>query len=383
MPGGVLLIARNGQVVLEEAIGVQDPKSASPSPMPKDAIFRIYSMTKPIVSAGVMMLVEDGKVQLGDLASKYFPELKELKVGVEKPGPGGKPVLELVPAQREMTVQDLLRHTSGLTYGIFGKSLVKDEYIKNKVDARDLTSDELIKRLATVPLHYQPGTTWEYSRSTDVLGVLIERVSGKPLDEYLQERIFGPLQMKDSGFWVEPSKQSRVAEAFAIDPDTKEPVTVSDVRKKPDFLSGGGGMVSTARDYLRFSQAMLGGGALDGVRILSPHTVRYMTSDHLAGKRGPNDAPGPGQGFGLGFAVRIAQGEAPTAGSVGEFTWGGLAGTAFWVDPREKLIAIWMMQAPGARNEMRTLLRSLVYAALVDESPVDTVDTKAIEATRL
>ena len=324
-----MLIARNGQVVLEEAIGVQDPKSASPSPMPKDAIFRIYSMTKPIVSVGVMMLVEEGKVQLSDPASKYFPELKELKVGVEKPGPRGKPVLELVPMQREMTVQDLLRHTSGLTYGIFGKSLVKDEYLKNKVDGRDLTSEELIKRLATVPLHYQPGTTWEYSRSTDVLGVLIERVSGKPLDEYLQERIFGPLQMKDSGFWVEPSKQSRIAEAFAVDPDTKQPVAVSDVRQKPSFLSGGGGMVSTARDYLRFSQAMLEGGALDGVRILSPHTVRFMTSDHLGGIRGPNDAPGAGQGFGLGFAVRVAQGEAPTAGSVGEFTWGGLAGTAF------------------------------------------------------
>ena len=291
MPGGVLLIARDGQVVLEEAFGVQDPKRGAPTPMPKDAIFRIYSMTKPIVSAGVMMLVEEGKVQLGDRASKYFPEFERLEVGVEKAGPGGKPVLELVPAEREITVQDLLRHTSGFTYGIFGKSLVKDQYLKNKVDGGELTSDEQIKRLASVPLQYQPGTTWEYSRSTDVLGVLIERVSGKTLDAFLQERIFGPLQMKDSGFWVEAAKQSRIAEAFAVDPDTKQPVVVTDIRQKPSFLSGGGGMVSTARDYLRFSQALLDGGVLDGARILSPHTVRYMTADHLGSMRAPSSTP--------------------------------------------------------------------------------------------
>lgn len=366
MPGGVLLIARDGQVVLEEAIGVLDPKTSAP--MTKDAIFRIHSMTKPITSAALMMLVEEGKVQLTDVASKYFPELKTLQVGVEKPGPKGS-VLELVPAQREMTVQDLLRHTSGLTYGIFGKSLVKDEYLKAKVDARDATSEEFIKRLATVPLHYQPGTTWEYSRSTDVLGVLIERVTGKSLEAFLQERILGPLKMKDSGFWVaDASQQARIAQPFELDPDTKQPVDLADVRNKPSFFSGGGGMVSTARDYLRFAEAMRNGGALDGVRILAPHTVRMMASDHTGGIRGPSYVPGAGYGFGLGFAVRVAEGEAVFPGSVGDYTWGGYAGTTFWIDPHERLVALWLMQAPGARSEIRTLFRSLVYSALVAPS---------------
>jgi CubicO group peptidase (beta-lactamase class C family) len=363
MPGGVLLIARDGHVVLEEAIGVLDPKTSAP--MSKDAIFRIHSMTKPIVSAAVMMLVEEGKVQLTDVASKYFPEWKSLQVGVEKPRPDGSAALELVPAQREMTVHDLLRHTSGLTYGIFGKSLVKDEYLKGKVDARDVTSDELIKRLATVPLHYQPGTTWEYSRSTDVLGVLIERVSGQSLDVFLQQRILGPLKMKDSGFWVADSGQhARIAQPFAVDPDTKQPIDLVDVRNKPPIFSGGGGMVSTARDYLRFAQAMLDGGTLDGARILAPHTVRLMASDHTGGIRGPSYAPGPGYGFGLGFAVRVAEGEATTPGSVGDYSWGGYAGTTFWIDPKERLVALWLMQAPGARAETRSLFRTLVYSAL-------------------
>jgi CubicO group peptidase (beta-lactamase class C family) len=364
MPGGVLLIARNGEVVLEEAIGVLDPKTSTP--MSKDAIFRIHSMTKPITSAAVMMLVEEGKVQLADPASKYFPELKSLQVGVEKPGPKGTTTLELVPQQREMTVQDLLRHTSGLTYGIFGKSLVKDEYLKAKVDARDVTSDELIARIAKVPLHYQPGTTWEYSRSTDVLGVLVERVSGQSLDVFLQERILGPLKMKESGFWVaDASQHARIAQPFAVDPDTKLPVDLADVRRKPTYFSGGGGMVSTARDYLRFAQAMLNGGTLDGARILAPHTVRLMASDHTGGIRGPSYAPGAGYGFGLGFAVRVAEGEAVTPGSVGDHSWGGYAGTIFWIDPQERLIALWMMQAPGARAETRALFRTLVYSALV------------------
>lgn len=368
MPGGVLLIARDGEVVLEEAIGVLDPKTSAP--MSKDAIFRIHSMTKPIVSAAVMMLVEEGKVQLTDVASKYFPELKTLHVGVEKARPDGSAVLELVPAQREMTVHDLLRHTSGLTYGIFGKSLVKDVYLKENVDARDVTSDELIARLAKVPLHYQPGTTWEYSRSTDVLGVLVERVSGQSLDVFLEQRILGPLKMKDSGFWVKDSSQhARIAQPFAVDPDTKLPIDLVDVRSKPTFFSGGGGLVSTARDYLRFAQAMLEGGALDGARILAPHTVRLMASDHTGGMRGPSYTPGPGYGFGLGFAVRVAEGEAVMPGSVGDYSWGGYAGTTFWIDPRERLVALWLMQAPGARAETRTLFRTLVYSALVSPSP--------------
>jgi CubicO group peptidase (beta-lactamase class C family) len=196
--------------------------------------------------------------------------------------------------------------------------------------------------------------------------VLIERVTGRSLDKFLRERILGPLKMKDSGFWVpDASQHARIAQPFAVDPDTKQPIDLVDVRNKPTFFSGGGGMVSTARDYLRFAQAMLNGGTLEGTRILSPHTVRLMTSDHTGGIRGPSYVPGAGYGFGLGFAVRVAEGEAVFPGNVGDYSWGGYAGTTFWIDPREKLIALWLMQAPGARAETRTLFRALVYSALV------------------
>ena len=366
IPGAVVLIVRNGKVEVDEVFGVIDAKSGAP--MPKDAIFRIYSMTKPIVSVGVMMLVEEGKVQLSDPASKYFPEFRDLKVGLEKPGPDGKPALELAPMQREMSVLDLLRHTSGLTYGVFGTSLVKTEYGKADVDSNDLDNQELIRRLTKVPLQFQPGTTWEYGRSTDVLGALIERVSGKTLDVFLKERILGPLKMSDTDFWVDPSKHARIAEPFALEPLNKQPINLINVRTRPQYLSGGGGMVSTARDYLRFAQMLLNGGELDGVRIVSPHTIRFMTTDHTAGitgaARGPAYGPGPGYGFGLGFAVRQTNGNAPWPGTAGDYNWGGLGGTYFWIDPEQKTIAIWMMQSVAQRVYMRGLYRGLVYGAM-------------------
>lgn len=362
IPGAVILVARNGSPVYSEAIGVLDPKNGAPMRM--DAIFRIYSMTKPVVSVGVMMLVEEGRLQLADPVSKYLPELKGLKVGVEKKDASGKPVLEEVPAQREMTVQDLMRHTSGLTYGVFGASLVKSEYNKAKVLSDDQTNAEMVAKLGKLPLAYQPGSTWEYSMSTDVLGALIERISGQMLDVFLAQRILGPLGMKDTGFWVEPSQQARIAEPFAVDPDSKAKVTLTDIHRPRRWLSGGGGMVSTAADYLRFSQMLLNGGALDGVRIVSRKSVEHMTSDHLGAVRGPAYLPGPGYGFGLGFAVRTATGQSSVPGSPGEHNWGGFGGTAFWIDPQEKLIAIWMMQAPGQRTYYRALFRSYVYSAL-------------------
>jgi CubicO group peptidase (beta-lactamase class C family) len=279
--------------------------------------------------------------------------------------------LELVPAAREITIQDLLRHTSGFTYGIFGKSLVKDEYKKLDVDSWDQTNAEVMKKLAAAPLQFQPGTTWEYSRSVDVLGHLLERISGQPLDQYLQEKLFKPLGMKDSGFWVAPEKQGRIAEAFETDPDTKAKVSLIDIRKAPKLLSGGGGAVSTAGDYLRFTQMLLNGGELDGVRILSRKTVAYMLSDHLGTvratslQRGAAYLPGPGYGFGLGFAVRTESGEASTPGTVGDANWGGLGGTYFWVDPKENLSVVWMAQGPGQRNYYRQLVRTGVYGALV------------------
>ena len=353
IPGAVMMVQRDGRLVYSRTLGKQDP--ASGTPMQQDSIFRAYSMTKPIVTVGAMMLVEEGRLMLSDPVSKHIPELKGLKVGVEKDGK-----LELVAAQREPTIQDLMRHTSGFTYGVFGKSLVKDLYTKNKIDSTDQTNAELVKKLAKVPLMYQPGTTWEYSRSTDVLGHVIERVTGQPLDEYLQARILGPLGMKDTAFFVEPAKLGRLAEAFAKNPDSGAAQNLLNVRTKPKFLAGGQGLVTTAADYLRFAQMLLNGGELEGVRLLSRKTVEYMSSDQLGAIRGP----GPGYGFGLGFAVRLANGVASTEGTAGDYNWAGLGGTYFWVDPKERLIAVWMMQAPAQRNYYRELFRNMVYGAL-------------------
>ena len=353
IPGAVIVVHKDGKTVYAKALGRQDPRAEAP--MREDSLFRIYSMTKPIVSVAAMMLVEEGRITLSDPVSKHIPELKGLKVGVEKDGK-----LDLVNAQREPTVQDLLRHTSGFTYGVFGRSMVKDLYAKNDVDSSDHTNADLVRKLAQVPLHYQPGTTWEYGRSTDVLGHLLERVSGEALDVHLQRRLFSPLGMKDTGFFVEAARQGRIAEAFATDPDSKRPVTMLEIRQKPKYLAGGQGLVSTAADYLRFARMLLNGGELDGVRILSRKTVDYMTSDHLGSIRGP----GPGYGFGLGFAVRHANGLSATNGSAGDYNWAGLGGTYFWVDPKERLIGVWMMQAPNQRNYYRELFRNMVYGAL-------------------
>ena len=353
IPGVVMVVQQDGKLVFSRTLGKQDP--ASGTPMREDSIFRIYSMTKPIVSVGLMMLVEEGRVTLSDPVSKHIPELKGLAVGVEK---GDK--LEIVPAQRQPTIQDLLRHTSGFTYGVFGKSMVKDLYTKNGVDRDDHSNAELVRKLAGVPLMYQPGTTWEYGRSTDVLGHLIERVTGQTLDVYLQARILGPLGMKDTAFFAEPAKLPRLAEAFAKDPDSGAAVNLLKVRAMPKYLAGGQGLVSTAADYMRFAQMLLNGGVLGDVRILSPKTVQFMTSDQLGAIRGP----GPGYGFGLGFAVRLANGLSATNGSTGDYNWAGYGGTYFWIDPKERLIAIWMMQAPNQRNYYRELYRNMVYGAM-------------------
>ncbi len=361
IPGAVMLVARNGRVAYFEAVGMQDPKSGTP--MQKDSIFRIYSMTKPIVSVAAMMLVEEGRMQLADPVSKYLPELKGLKVGVETKDATGKAVLELVPSRREMTVQDLLRHTSGIAYDYFGKSLVKDAYKANKVDDWDQTNSEFVQRLTKVPLHHQPGSTWEYSLSTDVLGHLIERLTGSTLDRFVEARILEPLGMKDTAFQVEPAKHGRIAEALASDSDAKG-MHWEQVRSPRKRLSAGAALLSTAEDYFRFTQMLLNGGELDGVRLLSRKTVEYMTSDHLGAVRGPAYLPGPGHGFGLGFAVRTAAGESNTPGSVGDYWWGGYGGTYFWVDPKEKLIAIWMMQSVGNRSYYRMLYRTMVYSAM-------------------
>jgi CubicO group peptidase (beta-lactamase class C family) len=362
IPGATLLLAR-GDVVREKSYGRQGPDGAAL--MTLDAIFRIYSMTKPVVSVAIMMLAEQGRLLISDPVSRYFPALA--KVQVARSDADGKLVLD--PCVRAMTIQDLLRHTAGLTYGIFGAaSHVKAAYLASGIDSGHMSNADLVACLATLPLAFQPGTTWEYSRATDVLGALIEKISGQTLDVFLDEHIFTPLQMPDTGFWVAPEQQHRLAEPFAIDPVTHKAVRLIDVRKRPVFLSGGGGLVSTAADYLRFARMLQGAGELDGVRLLSRKTVAFMTSDHLVqmpqASAGPGYLPGPGYGFGLGFAVRTAIGGAWTPGSVGDFHWSGLAGTYFWIDPQEDLIAIWLMQAPEQRDRFRQLVRNLVHASL-------------------
>jgi CubicO group peptidase (beta-lactamase class C family) len=364
IPGAVLLVARHGKIAYFEAFGMRD--KAKGAPMTKDAIFRIYSMTKPITSVAVMMLAEEGRLRLADPASKYLPQLARLKVGVEKADGQSDPALTMVSATREMTIQDLLRHTSGLTYGVFGRSAVKTLYTQAGVGSQDDTNADMIEKLSKLPLAYQPGTTWEYSHSTDVLGRVLEVVSGMPLDRFFQERIYGPLGMKDSGFVVPQAKHDRLAQP-STNPDTGEPERVLDVTKPRKFLSGGGGSVSTAEDYLRFCLMLLNGGQLDGARLLGRKTVELMTADHLgpiAG--GARFLPGAGFGFGLGFAVRKDIGGATTPGSVGEFYWGGWAGTSFWIDPTEKLAVVFMIQAPSQQPYYPSLIRMLVEQALVD-----------------
>jgi CubicO group peptidase (beta-lactamase class C family) len=366
IPGAVLLVARHGRIAMFEAVGARDPQSKGP--MPRDGIFRIYSMSKPITSVAAMILFEEGKLTLDQPVSRYIPQLGGLKVGVEKPDAGGgAPTLELQPARRDMTIHDLLRHTSGLTYGFFGPGLVKKAYAEATLWADYPTNAEFVDRLARLPLAYQPGTTWDYSHSTDVLGRVIEVVAGGTLLQFEKERILDPLGMKDTSFYVtDPAKHGRVVEPFANDRSFGVGATFNDPRVAQKWESGGGGMVSTALDYARFCQMLLNGGSLDGKRILGPRTVAYMTTDHLgpAITPGPLYLPGAGFGFGLGFAVRAAAGVSPFAGSVGEYNWGGAGGTYFWVDPREDLFVVFMMQSPKQRVPYRAVLKDMVYAAI-------------------
>ena len=369
IPGAVVVVARKGRIAYFDTVGFRD--KSSNAPMPPDAIFRIASMTKPLVSVATMMLYEEGRLLLTDPVSKYIPELANRQVGVEKLDPAtGKTVFYTMPATSEMTIQDLLRHTSGFTYGNRGTTQVHKLYEGAMSGlTRELTPQEFITRLAKLPLLNQPGTTWEYGFSTDVLGRVVEVVSGKPLGEVLAERIFRPLKMTDTGFVVTADRQARLAQALAIDPDTNKEIKLFDSTKPPKFECGGGCGVSTAGDYVRFTQMLLNRGTLEGARILGRKTVEYMTSDHLGTQiaPGPSYSPGPGYGFGLGFAVRKDTGVAALTGSAGDYNWGGAYGTGFWVDPKEELTVIFMAQAPGPiRVHYRQLLKTLVLQAIVN-----------------
>jgi CubicO group peptidase (beta-lactamase class C family) len=367
MPGAVIMVARNGKLVYSQAVGMQD--QAANKPMALDSIFRIYSMTKPIVTVGAMILVEEGKLALHEPVSKYIPEFKDMQVGIETFNSAmGTSTFQTIQAKRQITIQDLLRHTSGLTYGVFtGKTHIGKMY--NDANLwQQKTIEEFCQALAKIPLRNEPGTVWEYGHSTDVLGRVIEVASGQPLDAFIAERVLKPLKMVDTGWDVPAEKQGRIAEPKAGGDKDWDPVVMLDPRKKATLFAGGHGMMSTAGDYLRFAQMLVNGGQLDGVRILSRKTVAYMASNHLTAEisKGPNFLPGPGYGFGLGFGVRLETGMSEWMGTPGEFYWGGYAGTAFWVDPAEKLTPVLMMQAPGKRQQYRNLYRDLVYHAIVD-----------------
>ncbi|MEO8038862.1 MAG: serine hydrolase domain-containing protein [Betaproteobacteria bacterium] len=368
-PGVVALVARKGKIVYFESIGKLDP--ASGQAMTRDAIFRLYSMTKPYTAVAAMMLVEAGRLRLTDPVSKYIPAFAGLEVSVAFTDPAtGALRYSNVPVEREMTIQDLLRHTSGLVYpGFTAHAKVKELYTKEGVGWQGMTPAEQIERLAKVPLAHQPGTTFEYGLSADVLGRVIEAVTGQPLGEFLRERIFEPLGMTDSAFVVPKDKLDRLAQPFAHDPASGNPISLVDVTVPPKNDAGGAGSVGTAMDYLRFLQMMLNGGQLDGVRLLSRTTVNYMTSDHLGAIRssGVVSLP-PAIGFGLGFAVRRETGLFEVVGTAGEYYWAGAAGTGFYVDPKEELICIFMTQAmPGMpRRYDRYLFKQLVYQAISD-----------------
>ncbi len=358
LPGATVLVARRGQVGWFDAIGRQSPTASAP--MAHDSLFRIFSMTKPIVSVGIMMLIEDGHFVLGDPVAKFIPEFADQKVGVENNG-----TLDLVPVQRPMTVQDLLRHTSGLTYDHTGNGPVQKLYQQSRLRSRKITNAEHATMIAGMPLMCQPGAEWNYSRSTDVLGRIIEVVSGRSLGAFLTERILAPLQMAETAFHTPEANAGRLAEPFATDPWNGDKVQLFNMLEKPAMESGGGGLVSTTMDYARFSQMLLNGGTLDGTRIIGRKTLELMASDHLsASVKVDSPLMPPGHGFGLGFAVRTHRGVAPFPGSLGQFFWSGMAGTFFFIDPAEELFTVFMMQGPGQREYIRNLLRDLVYAAV-------------------
>lgn len=366
LPGAVLMIARRGRLAYCETFGHLDP--AAHTAMPADALFSIASMTKPLVTVGALMLAEEGRLGINETVGKYLPQLARMQVNPPQcDGSAGSPT---VAVNRQMTIEDLMRHTAGLSYGRGDKALYARYPISSDMASTKWTGKEFLDQLAALPLHYQPGSMWEYSLGLDVLGLVIEAVTGMPLARYLDAKLFQPLQMRDTAFTVPAAATARYAKALAVDPVTQQPQTLRDGTTPHQFDCGGGCAVSTAADYLRFAQMLLNGGELDGARVLSRKTVEYMTSDHLGaevdlGKL--NDYPNiRGYGFGLSVAVRRSTGRGGMPSSVGEFHWAGSTGTYFWVDPAEELVTVFMAHAPGAiRYYHRQLLHALVLQALV------------------
>lgn len=375
LPFAMTLVARRGEVAHFGFSGQMD--EARGKAVEADSLFRIYSMTKPLTSALFMMLVEEGKVALDDPVHRYIPAWKGLGVYAGGLTEG----FRTTPTTRPMLVVDLLRHTSGLTYGFQQRTNVDAAYRKRKIGEIEKAGslDSMIEDLAAIPLEFSPGRFWNYSVATDVLGYLIGKIEGKPFETVMKERLLDPLGMTDTGFHVAESERARLAACYAV--TTRGQRVLQDAPERspylapPSFVSGGGGLVSTASDYLKFCQMMLNKGELGGARFLSPKTVALMTANHLPGGKDLTElsvslfgeAAYAGVGFGLGFSVTVDPAKTLIPGTAGEYAWGGAASTAFWIDPKEKLIVIFMTQLlPSSHYPIRRELRTLAYSAITE-----------------
>ena len=364
IPGATMLIQQHGTPVYSQCFGVRDV--VGKRPMTENTIFRLYSMSKPITSVAIMMLVEDGKLSLDDPIEKYIPAFADAKVGIDKLDDNGHPTLTLEPLRRSITIEDLLQHTSGITYGIYGDDPARKRYAAADLFNGNFDNAELADRIAHLPLAEQPGTLWDYGHSTDILARVIEVVSGKSLLAFERERLLDPLGMTDTAFYVtDEAKQSRIAEPMPNDRNVLPVVGIRDPRQVRRSDSGGAGMVGTITDYARFAQMLLNGGTLNGRRYLGAKTIALMTSDHVGPQSGiARDRyyfPGDASGFGLGFAVRTRL-LATEPGPIGEYRWDGVAGTFFWIDPKDDMFVIFMAQTPSQRGRIQSDLRKLVYS---------------------
>lgn len=378
--GAMAVIARHGKIAYTKTWGHQDREKEIP--MAEDTIFRIYSMSKPITTVAVMMLMEEGHFYLDDPIAKFMPEFAEMQVQTETTDPEtGLAKVETKTATRPITIRDLLRHTAGFTYGVFGDTQVDKAYRKAGILVTSVSLEDTTKKLAKLPLRFEPSTQFHYSVSVDVAGRLVEVISGMPFDQFLRERIFIPLGMNDTGFQVPADDRDRFAilytpkgtqadtrEAFLTAPQSKEIIPMpasadrADFNADTKFFSGGGGLASTAADYLRFSQMLLNGGELNGTRLLSRKSVELMTADHMTGIKGY----GGGMTFGLGFGILKDIGQTGKLGSPGTYDWGGAAGTKFWIDPVEGLIGVFMVQSLPHQTRMGEEFRQLTYQAIAD-----------------
>jgi CubicO group peptidase (beta-lactamase class C family) len=364
IPGAVILIQQHGRPVYFESFGVRDV--ASQRSMSPDTLFRIFSMSKPVTSVAAMMLVDDGKLALDDPLAKYIPAFADVKVGVDTSDEAGKRPLSLVPPRRPITIEDLLRHTSGLTYGFYGESAVRKLYKTSDIYEGDFDNATFVERLARLPLADQPGTRWDYGHSTDVLGRVIEVISGQSLYQFEKQRLFDPLGMTETAYYItDEAMRPRLAEPMPHD-RMRSIAGITDPTVPRRWESGGAGLVGTVGDYARFAQMLVNGGTLDGRRYLKAETVALMTRDHIGPETGiihdPFYFPGKDSGFGLGFAVRTMV-AANTSRMLDEYRWDGAAGTGFFADPRDDMFTLIMLQSPSQGGRLRTAIKTLIYEA--------------------